>query len=150
MRDNIVVHKIINSIRVKKGLKPLKFSPSLYLEAKRHTKMMAKNGCLFHSGGTDMTGEHDLGSENVLQGPRNMTPRQMVNLWMRSSGHRRWLLEPDLKYAATSIIRTKKAAYATWWFGYEPVSKTKQLLKTSAIVLSPLLIFALIKLIFID
>ncbi len=93
---------LTNQERRRSGLRSLSFNCQLTVAAQNHTLDMERNRMLSHTGsdGSSMvdrvrrTGYRPgyLG-ENVAVGQR--TPQEVVDSWMRSSGHRRNILNPN-------------------------------------------------------
>jgi hypothetical protein len=75
------VLRLTNSHRARYGLSPLSMSQNM--GAQNHAQQMSSRRSMFHSGGF---------AENVGYG--NMSPSQVVNMWMNSPGHRRNILGP--------------------------------------------------------
>jgi len=88
----------------------------MYRLAKSHSNRMAKAGRLFHSGRYALQG-----GENICGGRGHHTPKGFVTSWMKSSGHRAWLLDARVKTAAVGISQSKYGTYAAWSFSDQPL-----------------------------
>jgi uncharacterized protein YkwD len=74
-----------NVVRNNHGLPILKIDNNLMMEANTHAKWMATHEMLKHSNICN-------GAESIAQA--EVTPKTMIQLWMRSPGHRRNILNP--------------------------------------------------------
>jgi hypothetical protein len=115
-RAEILTHRLINRERKKRKLAPVKWSSGMYNLAKAHSRKMAKAGRLFHSGRPALQG-----GENVCGGKGYISPQGFVKTWMKSSGHRAWLLSPDVRIAAVGISRSRRGTYGAWSFSSTPL-----------------------------
>ena len=61
-------------------LKPQTLDPELCKIAQKWAEQMAATNCMYHGGGEQI----------IAKGYR--TPESVVNAWMNSDGHRRWIL----------------------------------------------------------
>lgn len=105
------VVELTNVERKKNGLPPLNFDNRLATAAQKHTENMAKRDFLSHTGHDDPSTSHDdskmserikaegysfsFCAENVAGGQD--TPEDVVKAWMNSDGHRKNILNPQLK-----------------------------------------------------
>ncbi len=113
MEHTVVV--AVNEYRAKRGLRPLKENPILAREAKIHSLDMEKKhipfGHLYF--GTRIKHIYGKikhcngGSENVAWFPPNKSPRDVVALWLTSSGHRRNILG-HYNLTGVGIVRDKR------------------------------------------
>jgi hypothetical protein len=111
----------------------------MYRLAKNQAKYCAKKGRLVHS-----TRPALYGGENLFFiASRIINPRIVVNTWMLSfgdqgnPGHRDWLLDHRVKFAAVGIHRSKKGTYVAWSFSSDhKLEKPKALIWT---ILSPIM-----------
>ena len=111
-RPNSVVHKVINEERRKRGVPPVRWNQRLYYLAKAQADYCARVGRLVHSSRFTFQG-----GENLCGGKGDMSPRVIVNTWLRSkAGHRECLLSPRAKSAAVAISRSKHGTYCAWAF----------------------------------
>ena len=97
------VFQLTNSIRHSNGLRPLKWNCRLIMAAKNHSQDMAKINRMSHSGSDGSTiamraervgYRYSYLAENVAAGQRS--PEQVVDDWMKSPGHRRNILNPNI------------------------------------------------------
>ena len=104
----------VNKHRESKGLAPLSFNAIVASEARRHSTNMASKRVAFgHDGLTARTRNitariksvHAV-SENVARG--TLTAQQVVNLWLKSEGHRR-NIEGNYKYTGIGVARARNS-----------------------------------------
>lgn len=95
---------LTNQERLKLGLAPLRMDGMLNASAELHSQDMATRNYFSHQGmdGTQpwdrMRSQgytYSRAAENIAFG--QLTPQQVVNDWMNSPGHRRNILDPNLK-----------------------------------------------------
>ena len=116
---NSIVHKLINEERKKRGIPPVRWNQELYYLAKEQATYCAKVGRLVHSNRFAFQG-----GENLCGGKGDMTPRTIVNTWLRSkAGHREYLLSPRAKSAAVAISKSRHGTYCAWSFSDRPVEQ---------------------------
>jgi uncharacterized protein YkwD len=104
----------INQHRESKGLPALAFNGIVAAEARRHSTNMASRRLPFgHQGLTTRTKNISAKiksvntvSENVARGP--LTAQQVVNLWLKSPGHRK-NIEGNFKYTGIGVARDRKS-----------------------------------------
>lgn len=104
----------INKHRESKGLSPLTFNAIVASEARRHSTNMASKRVPFgHQGMStrtkSITGKIknvQIVSENVARG--QMTAQQVVNLWLKSPGHKK-NIEGKYKYTGIGVARDRKS-----------------------------------------
>ena len=61
------------------------------------------------------------GGENLAGGKGNLSPRTIVNIWLKSKkGHREYLLSPRVRKAGVGISKSKGNMYAAWAFSDKP------------------------------
>ena len=98
------VFELTNIERMNRGIAPLTWSDSLAQAARLHSEDMSENGFMSHMGSDDSTPMDRMervgfrfmrAAENVAFGQR--TPEQVVEAWMNSEGHRRNILDPELR-----------------------------------------------------
>jgi uncharacterized protein YkwD len=137
-----IIH-LTNIERSKFGLKPLTCNGRLCQSALFHTLDMAENRFISHTGsdGTDLKyrinqagyrGYLIIG-ENLACG--QMTPKQAVQGWMNSPGHRANILRPHYNEIGTAYILGKVSStdnstwldggYWTQHFGFRPFTVKK-------------------------
>jgi uncharacterized protein YkwD len=105
------VFKIVNNIRANHDRVKLKRNDCLQRFANKQARRMANQQRLFHQSLTTIQNTCGVGyvGENVARG--NITPRQMVSLWMHSKDHRANIL--FRKYRITGVAARK--AGGQWW-----------------------------------
>ena len=121
---------VVNAYRLKRGLQPLRMSPIIAREAKIHSQDMEKKRIAFGHQyfGTRIKHIYEKikycngGSENVAWYPPNKSPRDVVALWLTSSGHRRNILG-HYNLTGVGIVRDKRG-----WLYY-----TQIFIKTNSI-----------------
>jgi uncharacterized protein YkwD len=116
----------INKHRKKHGRKPLKGYYELDSIAKGHSKYMAKYKVCNHDGSHKRLEEAmaitggSRAAENVAQYPargyNKHTAKKLVSEWMKSSGHKANLLNPNFKRIGIGIAIRKGQVYATQIF----------------------------------
>ena len=98
------VIRIVNRIRARHGLRPLRASHRLAVAASTHTGDMLRRDFLSHasSDGTDMSarvrrysGTKRWIGENIAAMSGRATARKAVSMWMHSPPHRAVLLSPS-------------------------------------------------------
>lgn len=109
------VLRLTNAAREKQGLSPLGLNEALTKAAQAHADDMAKNGYFSHEApdGTDMVIRIDrVGyryrgiAENIAMGQR--TPKQAVDGWLKSPGHRRNMLNSAYQDLGVGISKDQK------------------------------------------
>lgn len=119
----------VNEYRVKRGLSALTVNPMIAEQARTHSQDMARKSVPFgHDGFFNRIKflEHRIkhyngGSENVAWYPPNKSPRDVVNLWLTSSGHRQNIMgHYDL--TGVGIVRDKRG----WLYYTQIFIKTDQ------------------------
>lgn len=109
------VLSLINEIRVHKHLAPLRASTCVSPFAVNWSHHLAKTRTLSHQslGPILNTCRATIVGENVAYG--NVTPSQLVRLWLDSPGHRTNILNPKYTRTAISTVRnsTDHRIYAT-------------------------------------
>lgn len=96
-----------NYIRKNRNADPLIMDRSLEEAAESHAKWMAENEKLSHKGANGNTVFKRVGSgytriaENIAFGYR--TEREVMQAWMDSYGHRKNIVDEDLKYIGFGI-----------------------------------------------
>jgi len=128
---------LVNKQRAKRGKRRLKQHKSQLKAAKKHTRRMIKKRCFSHH----CPGEGDLVdrvqsanylpcncswgiAENLAYGHgRKSSPKRVVKAWMKSSGHRKNVLNGKFEHIGIGIktgspAGSKKAATYTTTFGF--------------------------------
>ncbi len=104
----------VNKHRESKGLPALSFHAVIAEEARKHSTDMASKRVPFgHDGLTVRTriitgkvATVNMVSENVARG--SLTGQQVVNLWLKSAGHRK-NIEGKYKYTGIGVARDRKS-----------------------------------------
>ena len=111
----------VNSLRVSRGLAPLRVSRELAAAASRHSLEMVRHGYFEHDGpGSSYArrlkahypaGRHGrwLVGENLAWGSPTISAHDAVSLWLRSPKHRANLLRPSWVEAGISAMHTRAA-----------------------------------------
>jgi uncharacterized protein YkwD len=108
---------LTNAERKKEKLNPLKPSPILFAAARKHSLNMAKQDKLEHEldGKTPTDRMVAEGykfmrtAENIAMGQRS--PKQVVEGWMNSEGHRKNILTPELTEIGIGIEKNAKGQF---------------------------------------
>ena len=106
-----ITHRLINRERKRKRIPPVRWSQEMYHLAKGHSRKMAREGHLFHTGRPALEG-----GENVAGGKGKHSPKELVRCWMGSPLHREWLLDYRVGIAAVGISRSRYGTFAAWSF----------------------------------
>ena len=115
---------LTNEERKKEKLNPLKPAPLLFASARKHSVNMAKQDKLEHeldekSNKDRVNAENYKWSrlaENIAMGQKS--PKQVVEAWMNSEGHRKNILTPELTEIGIGIEKNAKGQiYWTQNFG---------------------------------
>lgn len=93
-----------NLIRYEHGLVALSIDDQLMKEADEHAQWMAENKILRHA---DIT----YGSENIARA--KVKPKEVVDLWMDSPGHRSNILNPKWQRIGVAVYKSDDGDY--WW-----------------------------------
>jgi uncharacterized protein YkwD len=104
----------VNKHRETKGLRPLEFNAYIGAEARKHSTDMAQKLVPFGHDGlanrknsiTSQLKSITAVAENVARGP--LTAQQVVNMWLKSPGHRR-NIEGNFKYTGIGVARDQKS-----------------------------------------
>jgi len=105
------VHQRVNTIRANHGLVRLKKNKCLQRHAAKQAARMAKQRRIFHQDLTKIQEACRMGwvGENVATG--NLPPKQIVRMWMNSSGHRANILRKQFRLTG---VAARKAG-GRWW-----------------------------------
>lgn len=106
---------LINLEREKNGLPITKWSEELYVLSKAHTEMMADRGELFHTSVKAIYAENVWGA-SWGQTSRHIMAEKMVQKWMSSPAHRKWILHPSLRTSVVSVVDDERGNFASWTF----------------------------------
>nr|CEL23422.1 Transporter [Kibdelosporangium sp. MJ126-NF4]CTQ96802.1 Transporter [Kibdelosporangium sp. MJ126-NF4] len=118
---DIVVEKV-NTERKRAGCKPLGKAAALTKSAQRHSDDMSKRDYFSHTTPEGVTFDQRIkkagyprpGAENIAKGATTAT--KVMSLWMNSAGHKRNILNCDLKKIGVGLA--KDGWYWTQNFGY--------------------------------
>ncbi len=97
------VLRLVNDIRRRAGLSALRATSRLMDSALEHTKFMARRRRLQHTTASV--------AENIAFG--QSSPAEVVRSWMKSSGHRRNILNPN--YKVTGVAAVADASGRLYW-----------------------------------
>lgn len=110
--ENRVI-ELVNDVRKDHGLKPLSYNTSLRNAARRHSRDMACNNFLSHTGSDGSSpGDRIISAgynyswyaENIAaSSSSSFTPQQAVNLWMNSQGHKDNILSDKAKHVGVGF-----------------------------------------------
>jgi len=115
---------LTNFERKKESLEPLKPQPLLFASARKHSANMAKQDKLDHTLDEKTMKDRIVAenykyariAENIAMGQK--TPKQVVEAWMKSEGHRKNILTPELTEIGIGIEKNAKGQlYWTQNFG---------------------------------
>ena len=114
---------LINGLRRKRGLPPVKADTRLRKAAQTHSNWMASHGKLTHKAGfmggglgakTARVNYHaGRAWENVAAGQKSL--EQAISSWMKSSGHRKNLLSRGAVHIGIAAAHNPKVRYKTYW-----------------------------------
>ncbi|MFI6506596.1 CAP domain-containing protein [Streptosporangium sp. NPDC050855] len=118
------VVRLINVERRRAGCGPLRMDRRLARSAGRHSAEMAARGALSHTSpdGTspwermEAAGYRDGGAENIGRG--YTSPDEAVANWMKTSGHRRNILNCELRATGVGAVQGVDGPWWTQDFGY--------------------------------
>ena len=120
----------INAARAKAGCGPLRVNGKLEAAAKAHARAMAEQNFFGHAGkdGSRFSSRlsrqgysYRTAAENIAAGQKSAS--QVVNSWLKSSGHRRNILDCRMKETGIALvyqaddrpIRGNRAALRYYW-----------------------------------
>ena len=117
------VFNLVNEERSKAGASPLEWSDELADVARAHSADMAENDYFSH---TDLNGGSfsdridaagigikSTGAENIAAG--SSTAEAVMNQWMNSEGHRKNILNPDLRKLGVGLAFNSDSEYGYYW-----------------------------------
>jgi uncharacterized protein YkwD len=118
------VVRLLNVERRRAGCAPLRIDRRLTVSARRHSAGMAAAGSLSHTSadGTspwermEATGYRDGGAENIGRG--YTSPDEAVRSWMGTGGHRRNILNCELRATGVGAVQGTDGPWWTQDFGY--------------------------------
>ena len=113
--------RYINAVRARHGAGPVRMEGRLVKAALSHSMMMARKSKMAHQFGLGTrfsarikrAGNYGRAAENV--GAGNQSMESMVDGWMRSSGHRRNLLNKKLTHIGMAAAVNPASKYHTFW-----------------------------------
>ena len=124
------VFNLINAERAKKGIAPLTRNTKLDAAALRHSKDMACNNFVDHTGsdGSSPWERMEQAGYNWTNAAENIaagysTPASVVAGWMNSSGHKANILNPNLEDIGIGYAYKNGTKYGHYWttnFGTQP------------------------------
>lgn len=100
------VLRIINEKRAARGLVKLKPAPCLTNYAHDYARKLDRRNSFVHSDLGRLLRKCNLSyaAENLARVPRSYTPRQTVNLWMNSPGHRANILKKRARLSGLAVV----------------------------------------------
>ena len=110
--------ELANQARAQAGAGPLKWDGALAAAARRHCMRMAAEGVISHQYADEeeiseraaQAGAHfSVIEENVAVAPDAVS---IHNAWMRSAGHRRNLLNPQVDHVGVAVVAGRHGLYA--------------------------------------
>jgi len=113
-----------NQARAQAGVQLLRWDPALAEAARKHTLRMVSEGPIAHvypgelqiSERAGLAGAHfNLIAENIAVGP---DPATIHEAWMRSSGHRENMLNPEVDRVGIAVIAARGVLYVTADFAH--------------------------------
>ena len=87
--DERQIAELVSQERIDRGLNNLRYDEKLSEVGREHSDWMAATGTFEHSGNQYY---HCMGENIAMQTRGPMTPKEVVDLWMDSSGHRAAIL----------------------------------------------------------
>jgi uncharacterized protein YkwD len=113
--------RYINQVRARHGAGPVRMEGRLVEAALHHSLMMARKGKMAHQFGPGTrfrdrirkTGIRGSAAENVGAGYSSI--ESVVDGWLRSSGHRRNLLNRKLTHIGMAAAVNPASKYRTYW-----------------------------------
>jgi len=113
---------LINQLRSKKGLPPLRADARLHKAAQTHSTWMASRGKLTHRAGFGgglgakvrrVNYSSGRAWENVAAGQKSL--EQAIASWMKSSGHRKNMMARSAVHIGIAAATNPKVRYGTYW-----------------------------------
>jgi uncharacterized YkwD family protein len=114
---------LVNVERTNRGLQPLKFNKELSDVATKKSQDMIDKNYFDHTSPTygspfDMMKQFGISyraaGENIAMGQK--TPKEVMNSWMNSSGHRKNILNPDFTELGVGVASNGSSLYWTQMF----------------------------------
>lgn len=116
------VIELINEVRVQHGLRPLKVSAKLAQAAEGHAVSMGTEGYFDHSSSDGTSFWKRIArffpqegfrrwtvGENLLWASPAVTPKQALQMWLGSPGHRKVLLSPAWTHIGLAAVHVTEA-----------------------------------------
>ena len=116
------VFQLTNQVRQRYRLRPLRWNCRLIAAAQNHSRDMARTKRLSHRGSDGSTMairarrvgyRYSYLAENVAAGQRS--PQSVVDSWMKSSGHRKNILNPNVTEIGVGYSSVSRDRYGTYW-----------------------------------
>ena len=114
--------QLINLVRAHYGLPPLRLSKTLNRAALEHSKDMATNNFVSHTGSEGSSPWRRMKrvgypvfkyGENVAAGI--LDPKQVVKAWLNSPSHRKVLLNPHYKEMGIGFVFNPQSPHRFYW-----------------------------------
>ena len=112
----------VNQVRVKHGLRPLRFSPRLSAAANRHSSTMGAKGFFSHDSAdgsafwkrirryySDRNYRYWSVGENLLWSSPDVAASQALDMWMKSPNHRANLLSKKWREIGLAAVHVRAA-----------------------------------------
>lgn len=103
------IFELTNKERTSRGLAPLEFKQDLADGAYEWAKKMDRT--------QDFTHSHGGYGENLFWFAKQGSPELVVEMWMKSEGHRNNILSPDYKTLGVGVSDSGNGTYAVQRFG---------------------------------
>ncbi len=109
--------QVINKVRARHGLYPLRTSPSLQRSSKRFSRRLMAMNRFGHASRVSASRRfRRLGEALALHGGRRLKIRRTVRRWLRSSAHRRIVLTRSMRLVGAGVTRGRFGrSRATIW-----------------------------------
>jgi len=108
------IQKFINDFRKQNGVSPVEYHDKVYFYAKRHNHEMSSRGEVFIS-------EYDKlkCGELYYYHEGSVSPREVVDFWIRHDICKYWLLNDKVEYGAVHVLKDYDKVWVTWsiWNG---------------------------------
>ena len=112
------VFELVNQERVKANMQPLKYNPLLEQAAQNHSNDMNMRNFYSHTSLDGKTPINRIKATGYLNNNRSYraaenialghhSPKQVMGGWMRSTGHRKNILNPELKEIGIGVTKNK-------------------------------------------
>lgn len=101
--------EVMNQARAAHSLPPLKLDPTLQRAARAHSKDMLRRGYFDHGKFVRRMARYGVRArvvaENLAWSASYSWARRIVNMWLRSPGHRVNLLRPGFRRVGVALVR---------------------------------------------